>query len=83
MGLVERLILDISNWLDRHITNLSYSMSVLVTTCGAMTLQEWMYVTGIAVAIGTFFVNWHYRRKTARILKDLGISQRIYEETNR
>ena len=50
----------------------SYVGSGIATLIGAMTVQEWAAVTGIVLAIGTFVVNWHYRRKSiaAQVVAD-------------
>ena len=50
----------------------SYAGSAIATVIGAMTVQEWAAVTGIVLAIGTFVVNWHYRRKSiaAQVIAD-------------
>lgn len=83
MGLIERLFVGFSHWLERRISNLSYSMSVAVAVCGDLTLDDWVKISGIALGLATFFVNWYYRRKNANALKDLVIDQRVYEKVNK
>lgn len=41
----------------------SYGSSGAVTLLGALTLNQWTAVIGIILAIGTFLVNWYYRKK--------------------
>ncbi len=40
-------------------------------------------MVGAAVGVGTFLVNWYYRRKTYRLLNRLGLSRRVADELNR
>lgn len=41
----------------------SYGASGLLATLGAMSINEWATTIGIVLAVGTFAVNWYYRRK--------------------
>ncbi|EKN4745171.1 phage holin family protein [Yersinia enterocolitica] len=35
----------------------------MTTMLGALSLNEWALVIGIACTVGTFGVNWYYKRK--------------------
>jgi len=50
----------------------SYVGSGIAALIGAMTVQEWAAVTGIVLGVGTFAVNWYYRRKSiqAQVVAD-------------
>lgn len=41
----------------------SYVASGLLTALGALSINEIATVIGIILAVGTFAVNWYYRRK--------------------
>ena len=41
----------------------SYAASAAAAGVGALTLQEWAAAIGILLAILTFAVNWHYKRR--------------------
>ncbi|WAY99317.1 HP1 family phage holin, partial [Serratia marcescens] len=45
------------------------------------------FLVGAAVGIGTFLVNWYYRRKSLQILKAIernaASRRKIYDECNR
>lgn len=43
----------------------SYIGSGLATAVGVLSLQEWAALIGILIAVATFAVNWHYKRKAA------------------
>ena len=36
---------------------------------GALSLNDWAIVIGIACTVGTFVINWHYKRKEYRLLQ--------------
>jgi|GEM_PF-185061 len=75
---------ELFNWLERHITNINYGLASLLAASGALSLQEWAFVTGIVVAIITCLVNWYYRRKAVLLLKtNLIINRKVYEKINR
>lgn len=43
----------------------SYIGSAIATMIGAMTLDQWAVAVGIALGIGTFAVNWYYKRRAS------------------
>lgn len=73
--------MGLTDWFERHISNISYSISASLAACGAFNLQEWALIVGIVAAIVTCIVNWYYRRKSLMILKNIKMSE-IYEEIN-
>ncbi|HFV9291468.1 TPA: HP1 family phage holin [Serratia fonticola] len=42
---------------------LSYWVGGITAMGGALSLDKWAVVIGIACTIGTFVVNWYYKRK--------------------
>lgn len=42
---------------------LSYWVGGLTTMSGVLSLNDWAIIIGIACTIGTFGVNWYYKRK--------------------
>lgn len=61
----------------------AYGLAALLTFIGALTPQDFAFLVGAAVAVGTFFVNWYYRRKSYKLLERNGLSQRVFDELNR
>lgn len=58
--------------MDKYISPISYWVASILTAAGAMTLQDWAVLVGIIVAIGTFGVNWYYKRKMVNKLTAVG-----------
>lgn len=42
---------------------LSYWVGGLTAMGGVLSLNDWAIIIGIACTIGTFVVNWYYKRK--------------------
>ena len=42
---------------------LRYWVGGLTTMCGVLSLNDWAIIIGIVCTIGTFGVNWYYKRK--------------------
>ena len=61
--------------IDKYSAQLSYWVASMVTAAGALTLQDWAVLVGILVAIGTFFVNWYYKRKLVSKLTAVGYNK--------
>lgn len=61
----------------------AYGLAALLAFIGALTPQDFDFLVGAAVAVGTFFVNWYYRRKSYKLLERNGLSQRVFDELNR
>ncbi|PIJ51988.1 hypothetical protein BL250_03225 [Erwinia sp. OLTSP20] len=58
--------------MDKYSSQLSYWVASILTAAGALTLQDWAVLVGIIVAIGTFGVNWYYKRKLVNKLTAVG-----------
>jgi hypothetical protein len=58
-------------------------MAVFLAWVGKYSPQDIAFMVGAAVGVGTFLVNWYYRRKTYRLLNRLGLSRRVADELNR
>jgi uncharacterized membrane protein len=59
----------------------AYASSIATTLMG-LTINEWVAVAGIVCSVGTFIVNWVYKRKYFNLEKrklDKGIS---HEKSN-
>ena len=37
---------------------------------GGLSLSDWAIVIGIACTIGTFAINWYYKRKEFQLMQD-------------
>ncbi|CND88205.1 Uncharacterised protein [Yersinia nurmii] len=49
--------------MDKYSSGSSYWLGGMTAALGALSLNEWAIIIGIACKIGTFAVNWHYKRK--------------------
>lgn len=70
--------------MEKYSSHASFSMAWLLTVFGAMTLQDWAVLIGILLGIGTFVVNWYYKRKLVNALAARGESSSpdIYRATD-
>lgn len=55
--------------LDKHTSLWSYFTGTLTAVMGGITLEKFAVLVGIATSIGTFLVNWYYKRQEARRAK--------------
>lgn len=66
---------------------ITYAMALFLAWLGKLSPQDIAFLVGAAVGIGTFLVNWYYRRKSLQILKaierDAASRRKIYDECNR
>ncbi|CAI0921675.1 holin [Serratia ficaria] len=66
---------------------ITYAMALFLAWLGKLSPQDIAFLVGAAVGIGTFLVNWYYRRKSLQVLKaierDAASRGRIYDECNR
>ena len=51
---------------------ISYITGIFTATFGSLTAQEFAIWVGIATTIGTFLVNWYYKAKEARRVRNEG-----------
>ncbi|EHK3483736.1 TPA: phage holin family protein [Escherichia coli] len=50
---------------EKHTTWLAYLWAVIAGYFSSMSLDDWGALVGIVLAVGTFLVNRHYKRRTA------------------
>lgn len=66
---------------------ITYAMALFLARLGRLSPQDIAFLVGAAVGIGTFLVNWYYRRKSLQILKAIernaASRRKIYDECNR
>ncbi|AOE97887.1 MULTISPECIES: HP1 family phage holin [Serratia] len=66
---------------------ITYAMALFLAWLGKLSPQDIAFLVGAAVGIGTFLVNWYYRRKSLQILKAIernaALRRKIYDECNR
>ncbi|WP_347254372.1 phage holin family protein [Leminorella grimontii] len=62
--------------MDKYSTGSAYGWGAFTAMLGALSLNDWALVIGIGCTIGTFVVNWHYKRKEFE-LKAGGNDERI------
>ena len=62
-------------------------MALFLAWLGKLSPQDIAFLVGAAVGIGTFLVNWYYRRKSLQILKAIernaASRRKIFDECNR
>lgn len=51
--------------MDRHSTWLAYLWAVIAGYFATWSLDDWGALVGIVLAVGTFLVNRHYKKRTA------------------
>ena len=64
----------------------AYFIATSLTWLAGMTSQDIAFLIGSAVGIGTFLINWYYRRKSYQLLKSLkknGLKRGVYDELTR
>jgi hypothetical protein len=49
--------------MEKYTTSSAYGWGAFCTMLGALSLNDWALVVGILCSLGTFAVNWHYKRK--------------------
>ncbi|RXK33844.1 holin [Arsenophonus endosymbiont of Bemisia tabaci Asia II 3] len=49
--------------MEKYTTSSAYSWAAFTAVLGALSLNEWALIVGIICTLGTFIVNWYYRRK--------------------
>lgn len=69
--------------MERISSFVAYCVSVVCMFIGALTPQDIAFLVGAVVAVGTFFVNWYYRRKSYRLLERVTLDRRVFDELNR
>ncbi|BBG71234.1 HP1 family phage holin [Serratia marcescens] len=69
--------------MERITSFLAYVVAMFLAWIGKYSPQDIAFMVGAAVGVGTFLVNWYYRRKSYQLLNKLGVSRRVYDELNR
>jgi uncharacterized membrane protein AbrB (regulator of aidB expression) len=69
--------------MERISTFLCYCIAVFLAWLGGLSPQDIAFLVGAVMGVCTFFVNWYYRRKTFRLLKNMGIDRGINDAINR
>lgn len=69
--------------MEKITSAIAYAAAVVLAFLGALTPQDIAFLVGAVVAVGTFIVNWYYRRKSYLLLKQLGIHREVFNELNR
>ena len=52
--------------MEKHSSAISYLTGGSLFSAGALTLNDLAMIVGIATGLGTFIVNWYYKRKEDR-----------------
>lgn len=63
--------------MEKYSSPLSYLWAGATTAIGILTLEQWVAVVGIVCTIGTFLVNWYYRKK------EFELKENHYEDTEK
>ncbi|MNC43689.1 hypothetical protein D3C75_925640 [compost metagenome] len=74
------------NGMERLTSFITYSAALFLAWLGKLSPQDVAFLIGAAVGIGTFLVNWYYRRKSLEILKSIerdAAARRLFDELNR
>ncbi|ATA19297.1 MAG: HP1 family phage holin [Gibbsiella quercinecans] len=72
--------------MEKMTSLITYAMALFLAWLGKLSPQDIAFLVGSAVGIGTFLVNWYYRRKNYQLLKEIqrnAAARRIYDELNR
>ncbi|AJI95141.1 putative membrane protein [Yersinia ruckeri] len=69
--------------MERISSAIAYLVAAVLACIGALTPQDIALLIGAAVAVGTFFVNWYYRRKSYRLLERVALDRKVFDELNR
>jgi hypothetical protein len=69
--------------MERITTFFCYLIAVFLAWLGGLSPQDIAFLVGAVMGVGTFVVNWYYRRKTYRLLERMGLSRGINDVINR
>lgn len=69
--------------MERITSAIAYGVAMFLAWLGRMSPQDVAFLVGAAVGVGTFLVNWYYRRKSYQLLARSGIRREVYDELNR
>lgn len=54
----------------QHITNFTTPTGAGAAVTGALTLNDWLGITGVGIALAGFAVNWYYQRQRYLLEKE-------------
>ena len=60
----------------------AYFIATSLTGMASLTSQDVAFLVGSAVGVGTFLINWYYRRKSYQLLARSALSKDTYEKLN-
>ncbi|MBP2167004.1 phage holin family protein [Erwiniaceae bacterium BAC15a-03b] len=73
--------------MEKNSSIISYLIGLLMMWASRHSVQDIAFMTGTVVALVTlvinvanFFINWHYRRKTYRLLKQQQMPDEVADE---
>lgn len=61
----------------------AYAVAVMLAWVGQYSAQDIALIVGAAVGVGTFAINWYYRRKSYLLLKRAGVQKEVIDVLNR
>jgi hypothetical protein len=67
---------------ERVASTCAYLIATFMAWLGGLSLEDIAFLVGSGVGIGTFLVNWYYRRKSYLLLARSGLSKETYERIN-
>ncbi|KAB8311524.1 MULTISPECIES: HP1 family phage holin [Rahnella] len=60
----------------------AYFIATSLTWLAGLTSQDVAFLVGSGVGVGTFLVNWYYRRKSFQLLARSNLNPNTYEDLN-
>ena len=72
--------------MEKFTSTFAYIVAAGLAWLGRHSTQDIAILVGAAVGVGTFAVNWYYRRKSYQLLKSLkknGLKRGVYDELTR
>ncbi|KGM29101.1 holin [Photorhabdus luminescens] len=56
--------------MDKYTSPSAYCWGMLTAMLGALSLNDWALIIGIICTVGTFSINWHYKRKEFQLKRE-------------
>ncbi|MEM0651860.1 phage holin family protein [Klebsiella huaxiensis] len=56
--------------MDKYSSGTAYGWGAFTAMLGAMSLDEWAVIIGIICTLGTFVINWYYKRKDFELRRE-------------
>lgn len=69
--------------MEKITSYVAYAVAVGLAWAGQYSTQDIALSIGAAVGVGTFAVNWYYRRKSYLLLKRAGVQREVIDVLNR